>query len=117
MRSIGVGFGHSVVAYKATLRGLGRVEVNQPRLLEVLDDNWEVLAEPIQTVMRKYPIEEPYEKLKALTRGTKVDAKSMQAFVESLRGPGGLPDDEIERLLALTPANYTGYAAQLAKEV
>jgi len=115
MRSIGVGFGHSLVAYQATLRGLGRVEVNQAKLLEVLDDNWEVLAEPIQTVMRKYPIDSPYEKLKELTRGTKVDGAKMQAFVESLRGE--LPDDEIERLLALTPANYTGYAAQLAREV
>jgi len=117
MRSIGVGFGHSIVAYKATLRGLSRVEANEARLLEALDENWEVLAEPIQTVMRKYPIEEPYEKLKALTRGTKVDAKSMQAFVETLRGEGGLPDHEIEKLLALTPANYIGYASQLAKAV
>jgi len=117
MRSIGVGFGHSLVAYQATLRGLGRVEPNPVKLLEVLDENWEVLAEPIQTVMRKYPIEEPYEKLKALTRGTKVDAASMQAFVETLRGPGGLPDHEIEKLLQLTPANYVGYAAQLAREV
>ena len=115
MRSIGVGFGHSLVAYQATLRGLGRVEVNQAKLLEVLDDNWEVLAEPIQTVMRKYPIDEPYEKLKELTRGTKVDGTKMRAFVESLRGE--LPDHEIEALLALTPANYTGYAAQLAREV
>ena len=115
MRSIGVGFSHSLVSYKAALRGFSRVEVNEEKLLTALDDNWEVLAEPIQTVMRKYPIENPYEKLKDLTRGAKLDSVQMKAFVESLRGE--MPDDEIDRLLQLTPANYIGYAAELARQV
>ena len=115
LRSIGVGFAHSLIAYNSVLKGLGRVEANNAVLEHDLNTNWEVLAEPIQTVMRRYDVPEPYEKLKELTRGRRVDAEGMRSFVESLRG--SMPDDEIERLFKLTPATYIGEAAQLARGV
>ena len=114
MRSIGVGFGHSLIAYASTLKGLGKMELNEERLLEELDQNWEVLAEPIQTVMRRYDVDQPYEKLKELTRGRRVDGPAMRIFIESIEG---IPAAETERLLKLTPASYLGYAVELAKEV
>eukprot|EP00939_MAST-03C_sp_MAST-3C-sp1_P004115 g4115.t1 len=115
MRNVGVGFAHAIVAYKSTLKGFGKVEVQKETLLEELDRNWEVLAEPVQTVMRLYEVEEPYEKLKALTRGRRIDREKMQDFVRSLEGE--IPDAEIERLLSLTPASYIGVAPELARSV
>jgi len=113
LRNLGVGFAHTVIAVHATLRGLSKLEVNTTRLLEFLEANWEVLAEAIQTVMRRYGIEKPYEKLKELTRGRRVDADAMQAFIEGLE----IPDAEKTRLKAMTPADYTGNAAEQAKNV
>ena len=115
LRSIGVGFAHSLIAYNAVLKGLGRVEANHEKLQVDLDTNWEVLAEPIQTVMRRYDVPEPYEKLKELTRGKRVDAQGMHDFVESLRG--SIPDEEVERLSQLTPSTYIGIAPELARGV
>lgn len=109
LRNLGVGLGYALIAYQATLKGISKLEVNQAHLLEELDHNWEVLAEPIQTVMRRYGIEKPYEKLKELTRGKRIDAVAMQAFIDSL----ALPDSEKTRLKAMTPANYIGAAIHL----
>ncbi|MCO6537630.1 MAG: adenylosuccinate lyase [Gilliamella sp.] len=106
LRNLGVGISYAIIAYQSTLKGLNKLEVNQDHLLEELNRNWEVLAEPIQTVMRRYGIEKPYEKLKELTRGKRVDAKGMQEFIDSLN----LPESEKTRLKQLTPANYIGYA-------
>jgi adenylosuccinate lyase len=112
LRNLGVGLAHSLIAYASTLRGIGKLEVDPQRLAEVLDANWEVLAEPIQTVMRRYGIEKPYEKLKELTRGQRVDATIMKAFIESLN----IPAAEKDRLSRLTPASYIGNAAVQAKK-
>jgi len=113
LRTLGLGVAHSLVAYKSTLKGISKLEVNQQSLAEELDANWEVLAEPIQTVMRRYGIEKPYEKLKELTRGKRVDQAGMQAFVEQL----DLPDSAKKSLKALTPANYIGNAVEQAKKI
>ena len=113
LRTIGTGVAHAVIAYESALKGIGKLEVNEKSLAEELDDNWEVLAEPIQTVMRRYGVEKPYEKLKELTRGKKVDAAGMQAFVDSL----DIPDEAKKSLRALTPANYIGNAAAQSKSV
>ena len=109
---MGVAFAHSLIAYSAALKGLSKVEVNTTALAADLDSNWEVLAEPIQTIMRMYNVESPYEKLKELTRGRRIDAQGMRAFVQTLE----IPADAKERLLALTPGSYIGEAAKLAKE-
>ncbi len=114
LRNIGTGFAHCAIAYQATLKGLGKLQVNEAAMAEDLDRNWEVLAEPIQTVMRRYGVEQPYEKLKALTRGRRVDAAAMKEFVENLEG---IPDEARAQLLQLTPATYIGKAAELAKRV
>ncbi|MCW2254352.1 adenylosuccinate lyase [Providencia alcalifaciens] len=106
LRNLGVGLGYSLIAYQSTLKGLNKLEVNEQHLLDELDHNWEVLAEPIQTVMRRYGIEKPYEKLKELTRGKRVTAEGMKQFIDGLE----LPEDEKIRLKAMTPANYIGYA-------
>ena len=113
LRNLGVGLAHSIIAYHSTLRGISKLEVDQTRLLAILDLNWEVLAEPIQTVMRRYGIEKPYEKLKELTRGQRVDAKAMKAFIESLEIPGA----EKQRLIQMTPATYIGNATKQAKKI
>ena len=113
LRTLGLGVAHSLVAYKSTLKGISKLQVNQQSLASELDSNWEVLAEPIQTVMRRYGIEKPYEKLKDLTRGKRVDQAGMQAFVEQLE----LPDEAKESLKALTPANYIGNAIEQAKNI
>ncbi len=113
LRNLGVGLAHSVIAYQSSLRGISKLEVDEVRLQAVLDDNWEVLAEPIQTVMRRYGIEKPYEKLKELTRGQRVDAKAMKAFIEKLE----IPDGEKQRLIKMTPASYIGNATKQAKKV
>jgi adenylosuccinate lyase len=113
LRTLGVGLAHSLVAYQSCLKGIGKLEVNAAALDADLDANWEVLAEPIQTVMRRYGIERPYEQLKALTRGQRVDRETLRAFVADL----AIPDEAKRRLLALTPAGYTGSAAAQARGV
>ncbi|WP_241609450.1 adenylosuccinate lyase [Rosenbergiella australiborealis] len=113
LRNLGVGLGYALIAYQATLKGISKLEVNQDKLLAELDQNWEVLAEPIQTVMRRYGIEKPYEKLKELTRGKRIDAQGMQQFIDNL----ALPEEEKVRLKAMTPANYLGRAIQLTDEL
>jgi adenylosuccinate lyase len=113
LRNLGVGLGYALIAYQATMKGISKLEVNQAHLLDELDHNWEVLAEPIQTVMRRYGIEKPYEKLKELTRGKRVDAAGMQTFIDSL----ALPEEEKTRLKAMTPANYIGRAATMVDEL
>ena len=104
MRNMGVGFGYSAIAYASTLKGIGKLEVNPGRLQEDLDNAWEVLAEPIQTVMRRYGVAEPYEKLKALTRGQKITPDVLQAFVNSL----DVPEEAKEAMRKMTPSTYTG---------
>ena len=113
LRNLGVGIGYAIIAYQSTLKGLNKLEVNQEYLLDELNRNWEVLAEPIQTVMRRYGIEKPYEKLKELTRGKRVDAQGMQQFIDSL----ALPEHEKTRLKQLTPANYIGFAINFVDEL
>ena len=111
LRNMGVGFGYSLLAYTATLKGISKLEVNPARLAEDLDNSWEVLAEPIQTVMRRYGIPEPYEKLKALTRGQAITRDTLHAFITTLE----LPNETKTQLLALTPANYVGLAQKLTE--
>ena len=113
LRAIGTAFAHAQIGYASLLKGIGKLEVNAAALAADLDANWEVLAEPIQTVMRRYGIEQPYEKLKALTRGQRLDAAAMRAFVETLE----LPADARARLLELSPATYVGNAAEQARRV
>lgn len=113
LRNLGVGVGHSVIAYQSTLKGISKLEVNPQRLNEDLDNCWEVLAEPVQTVMRRYGIEKPYEKLKELTRGTGIDQQRLQEFVSTL----DMPEDAKAALLKLTPSSYLGNAAQQAADV
>jgi len=111
LRNLGVALGYSLLACDSCLRGIGKLEVNDARLAADLDDNWEVLAEPIQTVMRRYGVENPYEQLKSLTRGRDgITRESLRTFIDSL----SIPDDAKAALLALTPAGYTGNAAQQA---
>ena len=111
LRNMGVGFGYSLLAYTATLKGISKLQVNPARLAEDLDNSWEVLAEPIQTVMRRYGIPEPYEKLKALTRGQAITRDTLHAFIKTL----DLPKETKTQLLALTPANYIGLAQKLTE--
>ncbi len=111
LRNLGVGIAHSGIAYHSLLQGVDKLEADAGRLEAELEANWEVLAEPIQTVMRRYGIEQPYEKLKKLTRGQKVDRDTLQAFVRQL----DLPDAAKQRLLQLTPARYIGNAADRAR--
>ena len=113
LRNLGVGLAHSLIAYRALLKGLGKLEINETRLAADLEANWEVLAEPIQTVMRRYGLPNPYEQLKALTRGQRVDAETLSAFIEDLE----LPEEAKAALRTLTPALYTGAAATLASDI
>ncbi|MCL1073259.1 adenylosuccinate lyase [Shewanella dokdonensis] len=106
LRNLGVGFAHSLIAYQATLKGISKLEVNEAHLRDELDHNWEVLAEPVQTVMRRYGIEKPYEKLKELTRGKRIDAAQIAAFIDNL----ALPEEVKAELKKLTPATYIGRA-------
>ncbi len=110
LRNMGVGFAYSLVAIRSTLKGLGKLELNEAKLAADLDANWEVLAEPVQTVMRKAGMDHPYERLKELTRGRRVTPEIMREFIASLE----LPAEDKARLAALTPASYTGCAAALA---
>lgn len=113
LRNLGVGVAHSVIAYSSTLRGISKLEVNEQRTAEFLDNNWEVLAEPIQTVMRRYGIEKPYEKLKELTRGNRIDAEGIREFVSKL----DIPDTAKQDLMEMTPASYIGNAVKQAKDI
>ena len=113
LRNMGVGLGYAQLAYDSLLRGLSKLEAAPERMLEDLDANWELLAEPIQTVMRRYAIANPYEKLKELTRGNRVSREGMQAFVASL----DIPEAAKAELLQLTPWGYIGKAAELAKRI
>ena len=113
LRNIGVGFGYTLLAYDSCLRGLNKLEANQERLLQDLDATWEVLAEPVQTVMRRYGIANPYEQLKELTRGKGITREALQQFITTL----AIPDDAKARLLAMTPASYTGSATELARAI
>ena len=109
LRNLGVAVGYSLIAYQATLKGISKLEANADAMAADLDANWEVLAEPIQTVMRRYGIEKPYEKLKELTRGRRVDAEGMRTFIDTL----ALPEAVKVELKKLTPANYIGDAQRL----
>ncbi|HIP94695.1 MAG TPA: adenylosuccinate lyase [Leucothrix sp.] len=111
LRTLGVGLGHTSIAIQSTLKGISKLEVNEVAIAADLDNNWEVLAEPIQTVMRRYGIEKPYEKLKELTRGQRINAEIMSDFIQTLE----IPEDAKELLLAMTPANYIGNAIAQAK--
>jgi adenylosuccinate lyase len=113
LRNLGVGFGHAVIAYQSTLKGISKLQVNEENLAKELDSNWEVLAEPVQTVMRRYGIEKPYEKLKELTRGKRVDGQSMHDFIDTL----ALPESVKTELRLLTPANYIGRAVSFIDEL
>lgn len=113
LRNMGVGFAYTLIALQSLQRGIGKLEANEQRLAEDLLNNWEVLAEPIQTVMRRYGIEKPYEKLKELTRGQRVDQDGMQAFVDGL----DLPEEAKAALRALTPMSYIGNAAEQARKI
>jgi adenylosuccinate lyase len=113
LRNIGVAFGYAVLAYDSCLRGLNKLEVNPARLAEDLDATWEVLAEPVQTVMRRYGVENPYEQLKELTRGKGISREGLRDFINSL----SIPQQAKDQLLAMTPANYIGHAAKLARKI
>ena len=113
LRNLGVAVGYSLIAYQATLKGISKLEANPEILAADLDQNWEVLAEPIQTVMRRYGIEKPYEKLKELTRGKRVNAEGMHTFIDTL----ALPEPVKAQLKLLTPANYIGCAIELTDKL
>jgi adenylosuccinate lyase len=113
LRNLGTGFGHVLVSLDSLKRGISKLQINAAAMAADLDNNWEVLAEPIQTVMRRYGIEQPYEKLKALTRGQKINAATIREFVESL----DIPEAARNELIALTPASYTGNASEQAKKL
>jgi len=113
LRNMGVGFAYSTIAWHSALRGIGKLEVDAARLEADLEQNWEVLAEPIQTVMRRYGIDQPYEKLKALTRGQRIDQAGMAAFIDGL----DLPDAVKVSLKAMSPGSYIGNAARQARDI
>ena len=113
LRNIGVGVAHTSIAIQATLKGISKLQINIDAIESDLNDNWEILAEPIQTVMRRYGIEKPYEKLKELTRGQKITPEEVQSFIENLE----IPEPAKQALLKLKPRDYTGYAETLAKSI
>ena len=113
LRNMGVAIGYAILAYDSLARGLGKLEVNPQMLADDLDNAWEVLAEPIQTVMRRYALPNPYERLKELTRGKAITRESIQAFIQTLE----LPESEKARLMEMTPGNYIGKAVDLAKRI
>jgi adenylosuccinate lyase len=112
LRNVGVAFGYSLLAFDSCARGIGKLEVNHERIRADLADAWEVLAEPVQTVMRRHGLPNPYEQLKDLTRGKGISREALQTFISQL----DLPAEDKARLLAMTPENYIGAAAQLARE-
>ena len=113
LRNIGVGVAHTMIAIQATLKGVSKLELNVDALEKDLNENWEVLAEPIQTVMRRYGIEKPYEKLKELTRGNRITSEQLRTFVENL----DIPAQAKTQLLELSPRSYVGYAQELARKI
>ncbi len=113
LRNVGVALGYAVLAYQSLLTGLNKLEINEDAISRDLDASWEVLAEPIQTVMRRFGLPQPYEQLKNFTRGAAMTRELMQGFIAGL----AIPDDEKARLLAMTPGSYTGKAAELARRV
>ena len=113
LRNMGVAFGYTLLAFDSTLRGLSKLEANPQRLAEDLDDAWEVLAEPVQTVMRRFGVPNPYEQLKELTRGKGIEQQALREFIAKLP----LPEADRQRLLDMTPASYIGKAAELAKRI
>jgi adenylosuccinate lyase len=113
LRNIGVGIAHTSIAIQSTLKGISKLQINTDAIAADLNANWEVLAEPIQTVMRRYGIEKPYEKLKELTRGQRITPEQMRSFIENLE----IPSEAKAALLKLTPSTYTGYAEKLAREI
>ena len=113
LRNLGVAVGYTEIAMKSTLKGVSKLEANTQHMLDELDHNWEVLAEPYQTVMRRYGVDKPYEKLKALTRGQKVNREIMLQFIDTL----DIPEEGKEALRKLTPANYIGRAVEFAREI
>jgi adenylosuccinate lyase len=113
LRNLGTGLGHVLISLESLKRGIAKLEVDAAAIAADLEQNWEVLAEPIQTVMRRYGVEAPYEKLKALTRGQKIDAAAVRQFIETLE----IPDAARKRLLALTPAAYIGNAVAQAEKI
>ncbi len=113
LRNIGVGVAHTSIAIQSSIKGISKLQINTDALEADLDNNWEVLAEPIQTVMRRYGIEKPYEKLKELTRGQRITAEDLSVFIETL----DIPDNAKKTLFDLTPRSYTGYAEKLANEI
>jgi adenylosuccinate lyase len=113
LRNAGNALGHTLLAYTSCLRGLAKLDADPRRIAEDLDANWEVLTEAVQQVMRRHGVAGAYEKLKALVRGKKLDPKQLAAFIRALP----IPAEERKRLLALTPATYTGLAARLAKRI
>ena len=113
LRNVGVALGYSLLAYDSAQRGLGKLQVAEAVLAADLDANWEVLAEPIQTVMRRYGVEKPYEKLKELTRGRHIGQADLSTFIDGL----DIPETARTQLRALTPASYIGRAEALAKKV
>ena len=113
LRNMGVGFAYSAIAYASTLKGMGKLELNTARLAEDLDNSWEVLAEPIQTIMRRYNVEGAYEKLKDLTRGQAINQDTIKAFVETL----DVPEEAKAAMRELTPSNYIGNAISQAENI
>ena len=113
LRNIGTGLAHSLIAYRATMKGIGKLELNAQAIDDDIDSSWEILAEPIQTVMRRYRIEKPYEKLKELTRGKQIDQQSVQNFVQNLT----IPEAAKQELLQLTPRKYLGNAVEQARAI
>ncbi|MFK5913191.1 MAG: adenylosuccinate lyase [Woeseiaceae bacterium] len=113
LRNLGVSFAHCIIAYQSTLRGISKLQVNASTLNKTLDNNWEVLAEPIQTVMRRYGIEKPYEKLKELTRGQRVTEEDFKTFISKLE----IPEDAKEQLIKLTPMTYIGNAIEQTNNI
>lgn len=113
LRNIGVAIGHSLLAYQSTSKGINKLEPNHDVIAADLDHHWEVLGEAVQTVMRRYKLEQPYEKLKAFTRGKRIDEASLQAFIQDL----AIPEEAKESLLKLVPGDYIGFAADLAKRI
>ena len=113
LRNIGTGLAHSLIAYRATMKGIAKLELNAQAVDDDIDSSWEILAEPIQTVMRRYRIEKPYEKLKELTRGKQIDQRSVQNFIKNLT----IPESAKQELLQLTPRKYLGNAVEQARAI
>jgi len=113
LRNMGVALGYALLGYDSLQRGLGKLEINEAALADDLDNAWEVLAEPIQTVMRRFSLPNPYERLKELTRGKTITREAIQAFVATLE----IPEADKQRLLAMTPGSYTGIGADLARRI